>query len=205
MFLKPLEFLKKKRNLLVPHIATVKDNEDPKKIGRVKIEITGLIEGSTDKLPWAYPQSPHMFGGGTNISSFVVPDNNSELIVMFPYNDIYFPIYTGYFQTAKTHQTEFNANYPKTYGVIDDKGNKIVVNRELESVNITLSSGVTLDIDKLGNVKLYTPGKIESISKFIDIDGLLGAIRKGVVQGDCICPIIGVPHPMVSKTVKSSL
>jgi hypothetical protein len=166
MFIKPLEFLQKKRNLLVTHRATVKDNADPKKLGRVKIEVKGLIEGDTEKLPWAYPLSPHMFGGGSNISSFVVPDVGTELVVWFPYESIYFPMYMGYWQTGSTHQTEFDADYPETYGYRDKINNKCVINREQETIHFETSSEITVDTDEDGNVKIYIPGnKDEQIDK----------------------------------------
>lgn len=166
MFIRPLEFLKIKDNLGIYHRGLVKNNVDPKKLGRVKIEIKGLIEGSVDRLPWAYPVSPHMFGGGSNISSFIVPDIDSELIILFPYKDIYFPMFFGFWQTSSTHQTEFDVDYPETYGYRDKINNKVVVNREQETIHLETSSEITVDTDKEGNVSIYIPGnKDEQIDK----------------------------------------
>ena len=91
MFIKYMDWLNKTNNLKIPHRAVVKDNNDPKKLGRIKVVIKDLLEGiSNNNLPWICPLNPYSLGGRVDLSTFSVPEIDSEVSVIFPYNDIYF-------------------------------------------------------------------------------------------------------------------
>ena len=46
-----------------PKFGTVVDNNDPLKLGRVKVEITGIFEGSLQSLPWVRRKMDSVFCG----------------------------------------------------------------------------------------------------------------------------------------------
>jgi hypothetical protein len=70
----------------------VVDNLDPKKRGRVKVEIPGLCEPSTD---WALPIGGSHSSGVANRGGFDPPKKDAAVIVAFLDGDIDHPVYLG--------------------------------------------------------------------------------------------------------------
>ena len=70
----------------------VVDNLDPKKRGRVKIEIPGLCEPSTD---WALPIGGSHSSGVANRGGFDPPKKDAAVIGAFLDGDIDHPVYLG--------------------------------------------------------------------------------------------------------------
>ena len=134
----------------------VVDNNDPLKINRVKVRIEGLMESENDKLPWATQKSSTGLGGSNDSSFFFIPKINSEVNVTFPFDDIHFPVYCGYYQSNQTHQNYFDDNYPHQYGFIDG-GWKFRIDRQQNVLNIETASGVNFVIDGGGNITLSGP------------------------------------------------
>lgn len=162
MFIKYMDWLNKQKNLKIPHRAVVKDNDDPDKLGRIKVVIKDLLEGiSIDNLPWIYPRNPYSLGGRVDLSTFSVPEIDSEVSVVFPYNNIYFGFYTGYWQSEITHQTLFDEDYPESYGKIDSTETWWKINKTQEYVEFRHVSETTIRIDKDGNIYIYNPGNVD--------------------------------------------
>lgn len=143
-----------------PWIGEVVDNNDPKKLGRVKIKIAGFLEGDASSLPWAIPENPTGFGGTGSDSSFMVPVVGAKVNVHFMYDDIYFPVYRGFYQSSNTHQTAFDSNYPNKYGHIAGE-TKIVIDRQTNQVEIETANGVKVNISSAGDVTIEGPTKIK--------------------------------------------
>ena len=85
------------------HHATVADNEDPDRLGCVRVNIPGVITGAkegrsadevTEALPWAYPIFPPGGGSGNN-QSFRVPNVGARVAVGFDEEDPYTIWYMG--------------------------------------------------------------------------------------------------------------
>ena len=59
-----------------PKFGTVVFNDDPERLGRVKVTIPGLFEGTTDKLPWIRRKMDTSFCGQDceifDVPSFIV-------------------------------------------------------------------------------------------------------------------------------------
>lgn len=70
----------------------VVDNLDPKKRGRVKVEIPGLCEPSTD---WALPIGGAHSSGEANRGGFDPPKKGSAVVVAFLDGDVDHPVYLG--------------------------------------------------------------------------------------------------------------
>lgn len=228
MLIKLPEWLQKINNLNFPHKGTVLDNVDPKKLGRVKVQILELLEGTASQLPWVYPQNPYGLGGKSNSSGFSVPEIGSELIIVFPYDDIYFPFYTGYWQSEGTHQSLFDEDYPNSYGFRDSLGNYVKINKTQKTLDLRHSSGAQIQIDAAGNVTITTPQDNDEVvagdkritvtgdldvtvsgavtitsDSLVTLDGGSGDVS-GVVTKNCVCPVLGEGHFDFSEEVKAS-
>ena len=69
--------------------ATVIDNKDPEKLGRVKVQIAAIESNGA----WAYPA---IFAGmGYQTGAFILPPVGSVVFVTFEYSDEHRPIYFG--------------------------------------------------------------------------------------------------------------
>ena len=97
-----------------PKFGTVVNNEDPLMLGRVKVIITGIFEGTADNLPWVRRKMDTLFCGN-DCEMFDVPEVGSVVEVRWSYDDNT-PIYTGA-PYNKKHQTgAFTENYPYESG-----------------------------------------------------------------------------------------
>jgi hypothetical protein len=138
-------------------------------LGRVKVHLPGLWDGDPLASPWVYPHNNAMLGGRPDSSSFAVPEMASELTVEFPTDDIYHPFYTGYWQSAITHQVGagykmgsidgdeatdrnpalqlippglmFNRNYPETFGMRTKNNDYMMLDKEDQIGVIHMSDG----------------------------------------------------------------
>lgn len=100
MFTNMAKNLNKGENLVGKmYIGTVEDNMDPKKMGRVRVRIEYLFGTSDDvpttDLPWWDVKLPVGLGARGDSSSFAVPEINSTVTIMFPYEDVNFGIVDG--------------------------------------------------------------------------------------------------------------
>ena len=163
--------LHKKNRLAGVHHGEVVDNEDPEKIGCVQIKVPGVVDvtdgGSEEDLPWAYPVY-EVGGGSVDNQEFRVPNIGAVVLVEFPNNDPYSPYYRGWVPniTLKNDQWtgDEDADYPASYGSIDDQGNYWKVNREQHFIEARSASGVFLRVDDKGNVAVVSPGSLSWIA-----------------------------------------
>ena len=70
------------------YVGTVTRNDDPKKLGRVKVTVPGLLEPESD---WALPLGTH--GGTKSRGSYAPPDKGAEVAVFFNQGDVDRPFY----------------------------------------------------------------------------------------------------------------
>lgn len=157
MFVKLTEVVTKSDNLTVPHKGLVVDNNDPRKLGRVKCIIENYFE--TDnyvKLPWIHPR---LSSSSPSSTSLTPPEIGTELWVEFPFKNPYHGIYKGYWYDENNGIANennlsnilFGEDYPNTYGFQDSTGNYLKVNKLKETFDIEHSSGDHLHVDKNGN------------------------------------------------------
>ena len=165
MLLNMVDFFKPAQLLRRVYQGIVLENEDPRKIGRVKVRISGLLEGDIDALPWCYQKTPSGLGGSGTSSSFSVPNIGSLVVVEFPFDDPYSPFYTGFWQSVDTHQGLFNENYPRSYGHQDEQGTWYKVNRAKQSAELQHTSGASVKIFKDSSIELRSGKQIRFISE----------------------------------------
>jgi len=199
MLLNITENFKAPKNLRYPQKGVVVDNNDPKKLGRVKCVVAGLIEGRLGDLPWFYPWQG---GGSASSASGEVPEIGSILIIEFKFDDIYSGFYTGAWKSLETASGIYNEDYPNTSGERDEFNNSSFRNKEKGIQEFTHSSGTTTRFDSAGNLIITPKGKIEfhsnnGRSKF-SFDPATGKIT---MNGDDVI-IEGPKHSINSKSLE---
>lgn len=75
------------------YIGLVVDNDDPKKLGRLKVSVPSVYGNiKTEDLPWSEPCFPY---GHTDKGIFFIPELNSLVSVMFVNGSPYKPLWLG--------------------------------------------------------------------------------------------------------------
>jgi hypothetical protein len=170
MLHKMMDHLRPENFLKWPHRGRVIDNEmdkDEKKLGRLKVQVLGIMEGSKEELPWCYPWVPFHLGGKPDCSGLSVPEKDSEVWVIFPFNDPHCPFYVAFTQNELTKTPEiFDDQYPNIYGWVDSVIQWLRVSKDteedpknwIEFFRSTLKDWVHLDKD--GNLKINIPKNV---------------------------------------------
>ena len=112
MLLKFADHLKPAKTLKRFHKGIVVDNEDPEKLGRVKCTVKRMFEDK-EKLPWIFPKNDSPV-------DFDVPKVGAELVIVFPFDNIYSPFHDGYWHNKDNHNDYFDDDYPNTSGFFKD-------------------------------------------------------------------------------------
>ena len=81
----------------------VVNNEDPKKIGRLRLKLVNLF-GSEFVTGWALPCLP--YGGEVNQGMLFIPENGTQVWVEFEEGDIDYPVWVGCYWSAPEDASE---------------------------------------------------------------------------------------------------
>lgn len=144
--------------------AEVVNNNDPRKLGRIRARIKGIFDGiPDDHLPWAVPMYHHADGaynpGGDatdRAGSFMVPKNKHKVGLRFPDADPHRCVWGPYTVDEQVALPEREKNYPDRavlkfsngmYIIIDTKTNEIFFNNPGD-----------IDMTILGDVNQYIVG-----------------------------------------------
>lgn len=138
------------------------DNNDPEKLGRVKILIFGYYDELAESaLPWAIPDLS--FIGGTN-GNFVIPEIGSIVRGYFDEMDVQKPIFDSIAFTQMTAQdltknptmNKFE-DYPHKMVLLEtDQGEYLTLNKKSGAVEFSHRSGANILIDTNGNISIQT-------------------------------------------------
>ena len=146
-----------------PRKGRVVHNEDPKKKGRIKCTVAGMFESKDpDELPWCYPEQPAQSGGQAGAGTFHVPDVGTEVIIKFPYNDPYMPVYSGVYQSETSHPVQFDEGYPNSGGTAYSNGSwmRHASDGDDETWEYRHSSGSFIYFDSNGDVYIQAAGNL---------------------------------------------
>ena len=139
------------------YIGPVVANNDPKKLGRVKVKISPYAELRDEAIPWASPKlGSH--GNSPDYGGLNVPEVGSQVRVTFPSRDFTAPYYSGAELNEVTRTTFFDEDYPHTYGYKDSVGNFIRINKESGTVQLQHSSTTNLQVSPDGSIKVGLVG-----------------------------------------------
>ena len=182
--------------------AEVVNNNDPKKLCRIRARVPELFEGiSDDELPWAIPSFAHV-DGATDLSGIqFVPKNKSKVFVTFQGGNPLFPVWHNFHVNEKTKLQEMEYNYPdravirfqnKSLIVIDTKDNEVMIRNP-----------GTLKIYVEGNVELEVKGNIEEKIQGNVTRKIQGNLNETIV-GNYVCSIAGTSDITVTGNAKES-
>lgn len=151
---RPAETTGKVDGTKAKYVGTVIYNDDPKKIGRVKVTIPNLFVGAQEELPWCYPHNPSQGGGKVGSGSVHVPEVGAELVIIFENGDYLNPKYIGSNQNTETIDPVFAEDYPNTYGHIDSTGFYWKMNKSTQLLTVHHPGGVDITIDADGKMTI---------------------------------------------------
>lgn len=187
----------------------VVDNDDPDKLGRVKIVVFGYYDDLAQfALPWAVPDLNYV--GGTN-GNFVIPEVGCFVRGYFDQGDIQKPVYDSIAfseLTARNLTKNFLINkfedYPHKMVLMEtDQGDYLTLNRKdgetvfhhRTGLSITIGADGSLTINTgmnftekgkfvvncMGDTKIETNGNldIEALQGDINVDAKLGNVNLG--------------------------
>ena len=188
MFVKGDEIKKKHKELnnRIWYHGIVVDNEDPMKLGRIKCQVNARWEEAPiERLPWIFPMNPYGLGGSKMTSYFGVPELMTEVWVMFPFDDEYYPFYIGYPQSEKTHQDDWaDEDYPETFGFCDSQVHWWRVNKKERYTEWFHISGMTLRHYDEGEIHWHIP---KNLHITVGEDMLVKVMGKQVWEVDSTC------------------
>jgi type VI secretion system secreted protein VgrG len=107
-------------NIIMPiaetQVATVVDNDDEKKMGRVKVQMLWQ-KSSSEQTDWIRVMTPDAGEGddGKNRGLLCIPEINDQVMVGFRYNDPDRPFVLGSMYTGKTGEGGKDKNETKSY------------------------------------------------------------------------------------------
>lgn len=159
MLIKPFTSLIKEQGdpATMSYLGSVEDNNDPKKLGRVRVRITPYAELNTEALPWATPLlGTH--GNSVDYGGLNVPEVGSQVRVTFPSKDFTAPYYSGAELNESNRTTFFDDDYPNSYGYKDSVGNFVRINKERGVAQIQHSSTTNLQVTPDGSIKVGLAG-----------------------------------------------
>ena len=155
MLIKPLNaFLKESTDPATQsYLGMVEDNEDPEKLGRLRVRI-GLFEDyATEELPWACP-TLGTHGNSSSAGGLNVPEKGSQVRIYFPSHDLTAPYSMGAELNNLNKTTFFDDDYPNTYGYKDSRGNFMKINKARDTVQFQHSSTSNLKIAPDGSMQV---------------------------------------------------
>jgi len=139
------------------HRGIVVDNNDPEKLGRLKVKVPSIL-GNDVVTGWAMPCVP--YGGAADQGFFFIPEVNAGVWVEFEAGDLEFPIWVGTYWAKPGGETEVpkpaDTQSPPTRKIIRTlKGNSIEMeDKDKEEVFIIKyfdgSETNTITMDKNG-------------------------------------------------------
>ena len=154
------------------YVGTVVNDEDPEKLGRLKVRVPELYGNIPVKhLPWATP-SPE-FGGGGDYGSFWIPPKESKVKICLKREHPWFPEWYGTHWFKGEPPTEAQVLPPRNHVIKTPRGNIIDIHDVNEYIRIMTRTGSylifdindgSLNIKALGNLNVRSLGNMSFIA-----------------------------------------
>jgi len=185
-------------------IGTVVNNQDPDKLGRVKVQIPAL--GGDDETWWAPVAA---LGAGKDRGWFFLPEVKDEVLIMFAHGDISRPVVLGALWNGQDAPPDTNDGSNERKTIVSRAGSKIILDDDQDTITLEDGDGngkIVIAADKItiesssGDVCLQAPagemtvvanelkaegsmnGHIESMSGGLNIGGDAAITIKGGTQ-----------------------
>ena len=139
-----------------PKFGTVVDNNDPDQLGKIKVVIPGIFEGTTETLPWIRRKNDTSFCGD-DAELFDVPAVGSVVEVKWNYDENT-PMYSGAPNSKKHTSKVFTNNYPHEGGI---RFGKCYIKFDKATNMGTLTNGKAyIQFDPMGNITIIGSGAV---------------------------------------------
>lgn len=152
-------------------MAIVKDNADPKNMGRVRVSMLWQ-EDKGEMTDWIRVLTPDAGGGGKvskNRGFVFVPEVGDQVFVGFRYNDPNRPFVLGSVFHGKTGGGGGSGN--KSKSLTTRSGSTVTLDDDKGSVTVSDPSGNTIVLNGDGTMTVTAPNKIDFNSKEINLTG----------------------------------
>ena len=152
-------------------MAIVKDNADPKNMGRVRVSMLWQEEKG-EMTDWIRVLTPDAGGGGKvskNRGFVFIPEVGDQVFVGFRYNDPSRPFVLGSVFHGKTGGGGGGGN--KSKSLTTRSGSTVTLDDDKGSVTVSDPSGNTIVLNGDGTMTVTAPNKIDFNSKEINISG----------------------------------
>jgi len=139
------------------HRATVVDNDDPERLGRVRLCIPDVLGDVTSN--WALPSVP--YGGLADRGMLLVPDVDAQVWAEFEAGNVSRPIWTGTFWQAAGDPPEEAADTAPTTRVLKTAAGHVLLLEDAggeERATLVHPSGATIDVDPNGTIAMTDAG-----------------------------------------------
>ncbi|HVK83345.1 MAG TPA: phage baseplate assembly protein V [Kofleriaceae bacterium] len=138
-----------------PVIGIVTDNQDPDKLGRVKVKIPVLLEQETT---WWAPII--MLGAGKNRGWFFIPEPDDEVLILFEQGHMDRPLVVGALWNGKDKPHEKNTDGKNGRRVIKSRaGSRIIFDDEKKELIVEDGGGVGYIKFEAGSNKITIEAK----------------------------------------------
>lgn len=150
-------------------LGEVKINEDPIAKDRIKVAVPGLYDPDQGEVPWVGTLKWSPFGQGKNWGWYGSPAVGSDIAIELQEGDPNYPLYHSVQRYAPPE--EFSKS-GKVWGFKDPKGNVFRCDLETGDVLFTTPSGVVINIDENGKIKVVgkTEAEIEVPTLYVKAD-----------------------------------
>uniref|UniRef100_UPI003751C2E3 phage baseplate assembly protein V n=1 Tax=Flavobacterium sp. TaxID=239 RepID=UPI003751C2E3 len=132
--------------------ATVMDNNDPKGLGRIQVQMAWQ-KNNSEKTPWIRMTNPHA-GGGKGM--YFIPEIGEEVLVAFEADNAEKPFILGAMYNGN-ESSGYNTEGNDQKVIHTRSGTKIIMNDAIGSVFIEDPSGNTWMMDGKGNINVNAP------------------------------------------------
>jgi type VI secretion system secreted protein VgrG len=149
-----------KKCLIEPQMGIVKDNNDPQKVGRVKVQMPWHEQNTTTE--WIRVMTPDGGQGGKtgkNRGFLFIPEVNDKVYVGFRFNDPDYPFVMGSFLINRDASGGGDGNKIKTLST--NKGNTITMDDDKGSMLLEDVKGNSVLIDGGGKININCSEQIE--------------------------------------------
>jgi phage baseplate assembly protein gpV len=155
MLIKPFSILFKDQvdPTEMSYIGFVEDNNDPEKLGRIRVRVSPYSELDTQDIPWASP-TLGTHGNSAEYGGLNIPELGSQVRVFFPSKDITAPYYGGAELNEVNRTTFFDEDYPYTYGYKDSVGNFVRINKERGTAQFQHYTSTNLQVAPDGSLQV---------------------------------------------------
>lgn len=186
----------------VDYLAVVVDNNDPEKLQRIRVSISGVLEGdSPEDLPWVTPIQPQLFGIGDNFGIVKVPRVGSKVVVRYGPNPPISGFYLGDIVTARTElPEELTVNYPNRIGWSNPVGDVMYTDLQEKTFYYRHNSGTSVEVAADGTMRINVAKDLQ-----VTVTGDLVLTVQGdmstTVQGDATSMVQGNESRAISGDV----